>query len=344
VFCVECGREGELIGSLCKDCYSKKHVQPSIPDHVDVTICAHCSSMLTEIGWKDVGSIREAAGVAIEHALQIPKGAKVSEMRIKLDEKDERNLAAVVSVIIAVQGHDFERELSTIVRLKRGSCTECSKKQGNYYEAILQVRGPERSLPEDSERDIERLVRERVASMRKGSREIFVSKIEHVKGGLDFYFSTIPAARTVARGLQETLCSEFKESSSLWGRRDGKDIYRMTYLVRLPSFSKGDVIDFQGREYFIRGMSRGIVHGIDLRSGEERSMKIKESGDCALVKSGSEILKAVVLIDRDEELQVLDPETMSPLDVKKPIGFSRGGDQVRLVKTKVGAFVLSDSW
>jgi len=55
-------------------------------------------------------------------------------------------------------------------------------------------------------------------------------------------------------------------------------------------------------------------------------------------------LKAVVLIDKDQELQVLDPETMSPLDVKKPVGFSRKGEQVRLVKTKVGAFVLSDSW
>ena len=344
MFCVECGREGEIIGALCRDCYSKKHVQPSIPDHVDITICAHCSSMLTETGWKDVGSIREAADVAIEHALLIPKGAKISEMRVKLDEKDERNFAAAVSVLIAVQGHDFERELSTIVRLKRGSCTECSKKLGNYYEAILQVRGPERSLPEDSERNIQRLVRDRVASMRKGSREVFVSKIEQVKGGLDFYFSTVPAARTVARELQESLCSEFKESSSLWGRRDGKDIYRMTYLVRLPAFSKGDVIDFQGREYYVRGISRGVVHGIDLRSGEERAMKVKESVDCALVKSESEILKAVVLIDKDEELQVLDPETMSPLDVKKPVGFSRKGEQVRLVKTKVGAFVLSDSW
>jgi len=344
LFCVECGREGELIGSLCEECYSKRHVQPTIPDHVDLTLCAHCSSMLTERGWEDVGSIREAAELAIEQSLTIPKGARIADMRVKLDEKDERNLEAKLSLLLSVEGHDFERELGTIVRLKRGSCTECSKMQGKYYEAILQVRGPERSLPEQKEREVQGLVKDRVASMRKGSREVFVSKIDRVKGGLDFYFSTIPAARAVARELQDSLCAEFKESSSLWGRRDGKDIYRMTYLVRLPSFSDGDIVGYQGREYYVRSMSRGVIHGIDLVSGEGRALKFKGPHECALVQSSSKVVKAVVLMEKANELQVLDPEMMTPLDVKKPSGFSRKGEQVRFVKTKVGAYVLSDSW
>ena len=344
MFCVECGREGELIGSLCEECYSKKHIKPSIPDHVDLTLCAHCSSMLTERGWEDIGSVREAAERAIERSLTLPKGANVTGMRMKLEERDERNLEAAVSVLLSVEGHGFERELETIVRLKRGSCTECSKMQGKYYEAILQVRGPERSLPEQKEREVERLVRDRIASMRKGSREVFVSKIDRVKGGLDFYFSTIPAARTVARELQDSLCAEFKESSSLWGRRDGKDIYRMTYLVRLPPFSDGDIVGYQGREYYVRSMSRGVIHGIDLVSGEERALKSKEPDECALVQFSSKVVKAVVLIEKAHELQVLDPETMTPVDVKKPSGFYRKGEQVRFVKTKVGAYVLSDSW
>ena len=344
MFCVECGKEGELIGALCRECYSKKHVQPSIADHVDLVMCAHCQSMLTDKGWEDVGSIRHAAEDAVEGALVLPKDAKVSDFRVHLTEKDERNLEARIEVMLVVQGHEFTRELGTIVRVKRGSCTECSKQQGKYYEAIVQVRGPERTFPKQLEGEVERTVRVRVGAMRKSSREVFLSKVEKVKGGLDFYFSTVSSARSVSRDLQEAYCAEYKESSSLWGRRDGKDVYRMTYLVRLPAMFKGDVVLYEGREYYVRGMSRGMLHGVDLLTGEERSIRFSDRTECSLSQSKPAIVNAVVLTEKERELQVLDPETMKPLEVRKPRGFSRKGDQVRLVKTKLGTYVLSDSW
>lgn len=344
MFCVECGREGELIGSLCVECYSKRQATASIPDHVDVTLCAHCSAMETSKGWEDIGSVREAATFAVERALVLPKSASLSEVLVRLAERDERNMEAKVEVIFSLEGHTFERALSTIVRLKRGSCTECSKKQGNYYEAILQVRGQDRELDKATERAIQTMVTERVSSMRKSNREVFVSKVEKVKGGLDFFFSTIPAARNIARELQESRCAEYKESSSLWGRRDGKDIYRMTYLVRLPGFGKGDIVLHGGREYYVRGLSKGVVHGFDLVTGEERAIKIKDSDACALSMDKSRVLKALVISESARELQMLDPETNAPIEVKKPGGFSRKGEQVRLVKTKRGVYVLSDSW
>ena len=300
--------------------------------------------MLTDKGWQDVGSMREAVERAVEQSLDVAEAAKPSDMRVQIAQKDERNLQADVDVLVSVDGNDFERRLSTIVRLKRGSCTECSKQQGKYYEAILQVRGPERSLPERTEAEAERLVRDRVASMRKSSREVFVSKVERVKGGLDFYFSTIPSARSIARELENSLCAEYKESSSLWGRRDGRDVYRMTFLVRLHGFGKGDVIEHGSRLYYVTGMSRGMVHGVDIVTGEQRALRLKEPGECSLVTSKSRVLKAVVVTETKDELEVLDPETMKTLAVKKPQGFSRKGEQVRLVKTKAGAFVLSDSW
>ena len=344
MFCVECGREEELIGSVCKACYSRKHVITSLPDHVDLTLCAHCSSMETPKGWKDVGSMREAIERAIGSSLTLLKDAKVSEMRVELSQKDERNLQADVSLLVSAHGTDFETRLSTMVRIKRGSCTECSKQRGRYYEAILQVRGPERTLPERTEEEVERLVKERVASMRKTSREIFVSKIERVKGGLDFYFSAIPAARGIARELENSMCADYKESSSLWGRRDGKDIYRMTFMVRFQAFAKGDVIEQDSKLYFVTGMARGMVHGVDIATGEDRSVHLQDPGECILVLPKAKILKAVVVTESKDELQLLDPETMKTVDVRKPNGFSRKGEQVRLVKTKAGAFVLSDSW
>ncbi len=344
MFCVECGREAELIGSVCKECYSKKHEIVSLPDHVDLTMCAHCSSMETPTGWKDVPSMRDAVEQAVESALVLAKDARVSDSKVTITEKDERNFQADIDLTVSLGGVGFDRRLSTIVRLKRGSCNECSKQQGRYYEAILQVRGPDRSLPEATEREIERMVQDRVASMRKGSREVFVSKIERVKGGLDFYFSTIQAARNIARELESLMCAEYKESSSLWGRRDGKDVYRMTYLVRLLGFGKGDVVELDKRLTYVTALGRGMLRGVDLMTGEERSVRLQGQDECALVVPRKRILDAVVVTESKDELQVLDPESMQTVDVRKPNGFSRSGDHIRLVKAKDGYFALSDSW
>lgn len=345
MFCVECGREDEaLVGSLCKECFSKKHVWVTLPDHVDVTLCAHCSSMLSGDRWVDVGSVKEAAEAAIKSALKVLKGTVCSNMRVVLAEKDERNLDAQVKVVLTAQGVEVERELGTIVRLKRGSCTECSKQQGSYYESLLQVRGGDRSMDPEVARSIEARVRDRAAGMRKTSRSVFISKIEHVKGGIDFFFGSTHAARNIARELQESLCADFKESSSLWGKRDGEEIYRMTFLVRLPSFGPGDIIEIGGKDHYISRMSKGVLRVIDLERGEERSIRLKDAGECAVAGRASEIPRAVVLSETPTELQLLDPETMTTLDVRKPAGFRRNGDQIRLAKTKLGTYVLSDDW
>ncbi len=341
---MECGREEELVGSLCRECYSKRYGKASLPEHVDITLCAHCSAMETDHGWKDVGSVREAAEAAVESALELSEDAKLLDIDLQLEELDERNMSADVTVSLESQGIPLERSLSTTIRLKRGSCTECSKKQGRYYEAILQVRGSDKGLTDEEQRSVERSVRGKVEVLRKTNRDVFVSKIEEVKGGLDFYFGSIPAAKSIARDMQETLCAEYKESSSLWGRRDGKDIYRMTFLVRLPGFQKGDVVEHDGRMLFVRGMSRGMVRAIDLVSGEERSLKLRAVGECTLEKPKSNVLKGQVLVERKGEVQVLDPETMAVLDVKLFPGFRRKGDQIRFAKTKLGAFGIDDDW
>ncbi len=291
-----------------------------------------------------VGSIKEASEMSIENALAVSKDAKVADLVVKLSERDERNLEAEVGVTIAAHGKIFHRALSTSVRLKRGACDTCSKQMGKYYEAILQVRGPERSLSENDMREVERMVKARVMTLRKTSREVFLSRIDQVKGGLDFYFSTIPAARTIAKELQEDLCAEFKESSSLWGRKDGKDVNRMTYLVRLPGFRQGDIIEHTGRDYYVRGMSRGVIRTVDLVTGDELPIKIGESHECVLAASKVTIKKAAVVLETDRDIQVVDPGNMMAIELRKPRGFSRKGEQVRFAKTRLGAYVLSDSW
>lgn len=343
MFCVECGAEGqELIGSICRECYAKKHVWARLPDHVDLSLCAHCSSMQVGEDWKDIGSVGEGIEAALRGALELPEGARLVDLKFRLEERDPRNMRASVEVMLSAKGAEFERRLETVVRLKRGSCKECSKKMGSYYEAILQVRTS--GQDDGSEEGLGEFVRSRTESLRKGSRSVFISRVERVKGGLDFYFSTAKAARAVARELQETRCAEYKESSSLWGRRGGEELSRMTYLVRLPGFGPGDIVEHGSRDYLIRSMSKGNVHAVDLVTGDAKPIKMKEASEFRVSRPASGISRAVVLMETDSDIQVLDPDTMKPLDLRKPGGFVREGEQIRLVKTRLGAYALSDSW
>ncbi|MEW5748174.1 MAG: NMD3-related protein [Candidatus Thermoplasmatota archaeon] len=345
MFCVECGAEGvDMIGSVCRECYAKKHVWARLPDHVDLVLCAHCSSMQLHDDWTDIGSVAEGAEAVLRDALELPGDAALVALRVSIEERDPRNVQASVQVRLSSHGTEFDIPLQTVVRMKRGSCKECSKKMGSYYEAMLQVRTPGGGREGDAEAEVESFVRSRADAMRKGSRSVFISRVERVRGGLDFYFSTAQAARAIARELQETRCAEYKESSSLWGKRGGEEVSRMTYLVRLPGFGPGDVVEHGSRDYLVRSMSKGNVHAIDLLTGEARAIKVKEQSDFRLSSPASGVRRAVVLMETPSEVQVLDPDTMAPLDLRKPQGFVRGQEQARLVKTRLGAYVLSDSW
>jgi nonsense-mediated mRNA decay protein 3 len=344
LFCVECGKEGELIGPLCPECHSKKHVRASLPEFVDVTLCAHCSALQVEDRWEEVGSVKEAVEQSVTRAVVVPKDVSVDDLQVLLTEKDERTFETRVEMSLRSQGHVFGRIVSTTVRLKRGACKECSKQKGSYFEAILQLRGDERVLNRDNEDEVRQQVLDRVDAMRADSREVFVSKVERVRGGLDFYFSTAPAARIVARELQDQRCAEYKESTSLWGRREGREVFRVTFLVRFPSFGPGDIITFRSKDWYVKSMSKGLVRCIDLASGDEQQVRLREMEECIVSCAAADIRSAVVLMESDSEVQVLDPVSMSPIDLRKPRGFSREGEQVRIVKTNIGTYALSDSW
>ena len=344
MFCVECGKEGELIGPLCLECHAKKHVHASVPEFVDVVFCAHCSSLKVGDKWEDIGSVKEAVEQSLMRAATVPKDVSMEGFQVRLTAKDEKTYDAVMDAVLASHGHEFHRTLTATARIKRGVCGECSKQKGSYFEATLQLRGDARVLNRDNEDEMRQRVLDRGAALRADSRGVFVSKVERVRGGLDFYFSTAQAARIVARELQDLRCAEYKESTSLWGVRDGRDMYRVTFLVRLPSFNQGDIISFDSKDWYVKSMSKGLVRCIQLASGEEQHMRLRNLEGCKVSCPSSDLKEAVVLMEGDAEIQVLDPVTMSPIDLRKTKGFVRNGEQIRIVKTNLGIYVLSDGW
>ena len=340
MFCVECGREGETYDGLCSQCYIAKGNFVSLPTILDVNLCGDCFAVRIGSKWIDSLSLEAAVRQAIGNALQ--KDRQVAETSLKLDlmENDPRNYIAEVVVDFRVRDLIASERFSIVIRLKRETCNRCGRRAGHYYESIIQIRGPRPK----SDRDIIERAREiavsRLTEMGVKNRNIFISKIEEQHGGYDIYLSSSSAGKSVAKELVKEFSAIIKSSAAVAGMKDGVSLKRMTYLVRLPEYSVGDVLVIGDVPHLLRSVSERQLVLFDLVHWHETSVSPSRLPKFELLRAEEHVKNALVVSESDKELQLIDPETMETIEVLRPAGFSHSGDTVRACKTNIGLLLL----
>ncbi len=139
---------------------------------------------------------------------------------------------------------------------------DLTDKHPNYYEATVQLRDVSQEVVNFVEEEINRA-------------KIIVSKVEEVKTGLDYYLADVNQAKALGRLLQERFGGDFKMTSSIFGRKDGKEIYRVTILFREASFRKKDLVIYQGEEHQVIAMGKDIMLK-NLKNHKKIHVKYKE--------------------------------------------------------------------
>jgi len=129
-----------------------------------------------------------------------------------------------------------------------------------YYEAILQVR--------PKNKDVERTIRKAFENTDKAH----LSKIEDLKQGTDYYVSSWKFAASLGRKLVKSFGGTLNLSKKLFGRRDGKTLFRYAVLYRTMPFAKGDVVSYEHKVFVISSASK-IVVGINLVSGKKEKLR-----------------------------------------------------------------------
>jgi nonsense-mediated mRNA decay protein 3 len=74
-------------------------------------------------------------------------------------------------------------------------------------------------------------------------------------GGLDFYLGSSSLGKLVSRALSQAFGGTIKESHKLVGRKEGKDVYRTTYSVRLSDFRIGDFVRVDKQVFQVKKIS-----------------------------------------------------------------------------------------
>ena len=297
-FCPRCGkRADELFDSLCKECFLKQ-TSLNVPVSVSVGVCGSCGGYFkgkerTTVEEAVADSVRRAvrkrfgcvcvvdvsegeAAVGAGAAGTREAGTREAGTRAAGTRAAGAGAVAFVSVKAELRGVEVEESREVEVIFKNETCERCSRIAGGYYAGIVQIRAEER-VPTDEEL----ATAEEIAYSALGEAD-FVSKETVLKEGLDFYVSSAESGRRISKQVVKRLGGGFSESRRLYGRRDGKNIYRVSFSVRLPGFKEAEVVKIGEREFSIEKVRKGkglecvgvgTGERVFVRKGETKTVK-----------------------------------------------------------------------
>ncbi len=280
-FCPKCGKKtDELFDSLCRACFTKgiKLIDAeklAIP--IRVNVCEICGGYFKGKGaGKERTSIGEVVTDAIRKEIRERYGheCKVSvEGLVRNGLKGAENRVIVpLRVKAEIKGVEIEERGEIEVSLKRETCERCSRITGGYYAGIVQIRADDR-IPADEELTMA----EEIAYSGLGDAD-FISKETKLKEGLDIYVSSMECGRRVSRQIVKKLGGGFSESRKLYGRKDGRNIYRVSFSVRLPAFTEGDKVEIGDKVFSVeKVLKEKGIECVDVATGERTFLKKKET-------------------------------------------------------------------
>jgi len=288
-------------------------------------------------------SMRLAVTGAVEETIEVIDGASLESLAFDVVQEDRRSFVVTVKAELSMSGEAVTQDLETHVRLRPESCPVCSRRMGSYYEAIVQFRGAKsRPATEANLAEAHALAEGEGARLEAASRESHIVKVEELKGGFDFYVSTQSAGSKLARALASRFGASISSSTSLVGRKEGRDLLRTTHIVRMPDIRQGDYVLFDGELHRVQSSTEkeallAPVPG----EGKRRTVSRSDREGLVLVGVESDVTEAVVVSSSQGEVQLLDPESFKTVELRTPPGFSPEGRETLGVLRHEGRLMIA---
>jgi len=277
-FCPKCGVPSEN-GELCGKCRVKDAVWVTIADRAECIVCPTCSSIKTAGVWSDVAVDKEELGQNLVNSVIVfHKDVEEIQTEISIIDTSNNRSLATIHVMGNLYGIALEETKKVKLVWAREQCDRCCRIAGSYYEGVIQVRASGRK-PTQFELfragEIAYQIEDQLQT--SGDRLSFVSDIDETKDGIDIIFGSQSIGASIAHDICGALGGSFTTHPKLVGQKGGINIYRVTYSLRLPRFSRGDIIK-HGKGYFeITRQSKDMLFVLDLVTGQSRSFREDEN-------------------------------------------------------------------
>jgi nonsense-mediated mRNA decay protein 3 len=135
----------------------------------------------------------------------------------------------------------------------------------------------------------------------------------------------------ISKKMHEQFGGELKISSTLHTRdtKKNKNLYRMTVMLRLPDFSKGDIIALDNTPCKVKSISKNIATCLDLVKRKIKKVNFMKSKVKALETH------EVMVSKRYPSLEVLDPETYQSVEVENPRNIRKEKIKIVMIDKKI---------
>jgi NMD protein affecting ribosome stability and mRNA decay len=200
MFCVKCGKEAS-IKYLCEKCFLNGKDLFKIEDF-ELVVCPLCNKG---------GNVDEELDKRIEVE------GKINDLKtVKRDKGGATQITITAKGTIPPAKSVKKDEKIIKIRIRNRQCANCSMISGNYHEAIIQVRGPDRD-----------------AIFKKAEKMLpktHITNIESRKEGYDLKIVKKGEAAKVANTLRKkyNVITSYKLASE----KKGKKLYRNIYSIR----------------------------------------------------------------------------------------------------------------
>ena len=250
------------------------------------------------------------ADLRIRENLILEERAKKVAVDFSVQEIDQRTNRLHVDVTGTIDGYEFHDSHSPLLQTSNAVCTPCTRKDGDYFEATVQLRSAGRKLDEEELSSLRSTLDELLQSMEPNPM-FFVSKEGPVTGGWDLQLGSKSLARTWGRKLTRSFGGSVKESSTVVGVNEGIEVTRLTLSYRKPAYSIGDVVRFKKSLWIVDSWQKDgpILRKVDRfeRSGATWRDMESSSVECTLAEQST-----VQVLNRDSSAA----EFMDPTDYK----------------------------
>ncbi len=345
LFCPKCGKNTDVFyENVCKHCFIKDRKLLECPAVLFSKICPVCGSVYKRGKWSAREDENETIIECVKESSKFDNQISNLDLTLSAKQLDYSRYRVHIDAKAKIKGAPVEIEQDTEVRISWETCDTCSRIAGGYFEGIVQVRA-EKRIPTKEELENCRNIAESVAarSQEKGDRLAFIAKTEELGEGTDFYVGSIKLGKQICRAIIEVFGGKITESPKLVGQKNGEDLYRITYALRLPEFVRGDIISVDDKVIVVQNSGKH-VSGIDLETGKRF---IENFNDLMQVKKlcrSQDAVSAVLVADEGNTIQVMDPDTYESITIKRPEFLSaEPGNEIKIVKTTKGIFVVPDN-
>jgi NMD protein affecting ribosome stability and mRNA decay len=218
-FCPRCGEETEALHGdqkqMCSECFTEVNNLVELPDKIEVTTCSVCGRM------KKSGEWIEAYTVEDQLAERFADIAEDFHLELQYWEEDERFFTR-----LHLEDGDLRDSVDTEIDWVNEQCSDCSRFEGGFYKAKIQLRGEEIDKVSD-------VIVDKAAELTNRNRSDFLSNMEKKDGGVNFYLSTEKMNKKILSMLRDKYQPDIERSYELVGEEDGQKVYRNVVSVRI---------------------------------------------------------------------------------------------------------------